>query len=143
MSPICAGGPSGGARSASRTSTKHAPEPGPARILAVYDALARWHAGNQRGCAFVNAWAELGGTDHAGCEVVREDKRWMQALFERLVGELRAPDVHALGGQLHLLYEGALVVSTAGGREAAIDEARTAAARLLEPVARRPGSRES
>ncbi len=118
---------------------EHAPEPGPARVLAVYEALARWHAGNQRGCAFVNAWAELGGTDHAGCEVVREDKRWMHALFERLVGELRDPDI-ALGAQLHLLYEGALVVSTAGGREAAIDEARTAAASLLNTSPAGPAS---
>jgi len=110
---------------------EHAPEPGTGRVLAVYDALEQWHAGNERGCAFVNAWAELGGTDHPGCEVVRADKRWMRELFKRLVGDTPAADARTLGGQLHLLYEGALVVSTAGGHAAAIEEARVAAARLL------------
>lgn len=111
---------------------EHAPEPGTGRVLVVYDALERWHRGNQRGCAFVNAWAELGGTDHPGCAVVRADKQWMRELFERLVGELLpGPDAGMLGGQLHLLYEGALVVSTAGGRADAIEQARAAATRLL------------
>ena len=110
---------------------QHAPEPGSGRVLAVYDALEQWHRGNERGCAFVNAWAELGGTDHPGCEVVRADKRWMRDLFERLAADVPGADAPALGGQLHLLYEGALVVSTAGGRSDAIDGARAAAARLL------------
>jgi AcrR family transcriptional regulator len=30
------------------------------RALAVFDAAAEWHARSQRGCAFVNAYAELG-----------------------------------------------------------------------------------
>lgn len=111
---------------------ERAPGAGPGRVLAVYDALERWHAGNERGCAFVNAWAELGGTDHPGCAVVRDDKRWMHELFERLVAELLGDDGRGLGAQLHLLYEGALVVSTAGGRSDAIDQARAAARRLLE-----------
>jgi len=110
---------------------EHAPEPGSRRVLAVYDALEQWHHGNERGCAFVNAWAELGGTDHPGCSVVRADKQWMRELFERLVRDVPGLDARALGGQLHLLYEGALVVSTAGGRPDAIDEARAAADRLL------------
>lgn len=111
---------------------RHTPAPGPERVLAVFDVLQRWHAGNDRGCAFVNAWAELGGTDHAGCVVVREDKQWMRDLFDRLVDDLPGTAAPGLAGHLHLLYEGALVVSTAGGRAAAVDEARTAAVRLLE-----------
>jgi len=107
---------------------RQAPVPG---VLAVFDALERWHAGNARGCAFVNAWAELGGTDHAGCKVVRADKRWMRELFDRLVSELPGPAAPHLGVHLHLLYEGAIVASTAGGQPAAIDDARTAASRLL------------
>lgn len=91
--------------------------------LTVFDALAEWHVDDERGCAFVNAWAEIGGTDHVACAVVREDKQWMRDLFVRLAGE-------PVGPQLHLLYEGALVVATAGGRPDAIGEARAAAAGL-------------
>jgi hypothetical protein len=39
-------------------------EPGPAEVLAVSDALAGWLDEQWRGCAFVNANAEIAGTEH-------------------------------------------------------------------------------
>src|SRR5688500_3619405 len=39
---------------------------GPERALAVFGALEEWLAEQDRGCAFVNAHAEIGGTDHPG-----------------------------------------------------------------------------
>ena len=110
---------------------RHAPDDGQQRVLAVVDALEEWLSRQDRGCAFVNAYAEIGGTDHPGNEVIREDKRFMRALFVRLVDEAGVPEPDLLGAQLHLLYEGAIVVRTAGGMDEAYDEARAAMTRLL------------
>jgi AcrR family transcriptional regulator len=114
-------------------------EPDPrARVSAVFDALERWHAGQTRGCAFVNAYAEVGATDEKTLEVVRAEKRWMRHLFVALAADAGAPEPDATGATLHLLYEGALVLATAGGIPTAVADARTAAQDLLEaqPTAR-------
>jgi len=105
--------------------------PGPRRALAVLDELEEWLAEQGRGCAFVNAYAELGGTDHPGLAVVREEKAWMRRLFTALCEEADPASADRLGAQLHLLYEGATVAVTAGDEADAVDLARDAAARLL------------
>ncbi len=107
------------------------PETGPGRVLAVFDALEGWLSEQWRGCAFVNAYAEIGGTDHPGLPVVREEKAWMRRLFTALVAEAGYDDSDRLGAQLHLLYEGGVVALTAGDDEHGVDRAREAAARLL------------
>ena len=101
--------------------------PGRHRALAVLDALEEWRAEHDRGCAFVNANAEIGGTGHPGVEVIRAEKAAMRALFIELVD-----GVDDLGAQLYLLYEGATVAVTAGGQVDGIVQARRAAARLLD-----------
>jgi AcrR family transcriptional regulator len=109
--------------------------PGPGQVLAVFDALETWLAEQDRGCAFVNAHAEIGGTDHPGIPVIRAEKAAMRELFTELVRaaglDRVARDAEELGSQLHLLYEGANVAVTAGGQSDALDNARRAAARLL------------
>ena len=112
---------------------RHAPEPGPQRVLAVVDALEERLRQQDRGCAFINAYAEIGGTDHPGNAVIRRDKRYMRELFVRLVDEAGIADPEVVGAQAHLLYEGAIVARTAGGIEEAYDEARAAMTRLLAP----------
>jgi AcrR family transcriptional regulator len=107
------------------------PPTGADRVLAVFDALDGWLSEQWRGCAFVNAYAEVGGTDHPALPVVRAEKAWMRALFTALVQQTGAPDAERLGAQLHLLYEGAIVSLTAGGQDDAVVAARDAAARLL------------
>jgi AcrR family transcriptional regulator len=107
------------------------PEPGKDRVLLVFDALDDWLSQQWRGCAFVNAYAEIGGTDHPGLPVVRSEKAWMRQLFVALVEEAGYDDPVGLGGQLHLLYEGAVVLLTAGDEPGALVHARQAAARLL------------
>ena len=107
------------------------PEPGRDRVLLVFDALDDWLSEQWRGCAFVNAYAEIGGTDHPGLPVVRAEKAWMRQLFVALVEEAGYDDPVGLGGQLHLLYEGAVVLLTAGDEPGALVHARRAAARLL------------
>ena len=110
---------------------RHAPQPGPQSVLAVVDALEEWLRGQDRGCAFVNAYAEIGGTDHPGNAVIRQDKRFMRNLFVRLVDEAGIPASEVVGAQLHLVSEGAIVARTAGGMDEAYDEARAAMTRLL------------
>jgi AcrR family transcriptional regulator len=112
------------------------PEPGVERALAVFDALEDWLSEQWRGCAFVNAYAEIGGTDHPALPVVRSEKEWMRRLFVALLVEAGYRDADRLGAQLHLLYEGAVVLLTAGDEPQALALARRAAAALLgrEPV---------
>ncbi|MFC7407145.1 TetR/AcrR family transcriptional regulator [Georgenia alba] len=106
-------------------------EPGTDRLLGVYDVIAEWHADQDRGCAFVNAYAEIGTADHPALPVIRADKAYMRELFRRLAVEAGRADAERTGDTLHLLYEGALVLSTAGARPDAISEARRAAQDLL------------
>jgi AcrR family transcriptional regulator len=91
------------------------PEP-----LLVFDALQEWMGDQPRGCAFVNAYAELGDTDHPAVPVIRAEKAWMRTLFDTLAGDTD------LGAHVHLIYEGTLVVLTVGGDPSAFDQARRA-----------------
>lgn len=96
------------------------------QVLRVFDILEAWMGHERRGCAFVNAFAELGDGDHPAIAVIRAEKAWMRALFDTLAGDVE------LGGHLHLLYEGTLVVLTAGGDLSAVEQARRAAAGVLD-----------
>ena len=106
-------------------------QPGPERIPAVYDALGVWLADADRGCGFVNAYAEIGGTGHPGEAVVRAEKAAMRRYFVQLATEDGLAEPERLGAELHLLYEGASVMTTAGGVPDAVDHAREAARRLV------------
>lgn len=104
-------------------------EPGPGKVLAAFDVLAEWLAANTCGCAFVNANAEIGRTDHPGVAVIRAEKKWMRERYEELVREAGLPS--ALGAYLHLLHEGAIVSLTSGAQEDAVANAKSAARELL------------
>ena len=97
----------------------------PEGALAVFDALDDWLREQDRGCAFVNAYAEVGGTGHPAEAVIRAEKDWMRRVFVVLAGD------EVLGAQLHILYEGTTVACTAGDRPDAVATARSAAVRLL------------
>ena len=87
-------------------------------VLLVFDALQTWMGTQRRGCAFVNAYAEVGDSEHPAVPVIRAEKAWMRHLFDTLTGD------PSLGAHLHLLYEGTLVVLTAGADPQAAAEAR-------------------
>ncbi|MFB9377773.1 TetR/AcrR family transcriptional regulator [Kineococcus gynurae] len=102
-----------------------------APVLVVFDVLEDWMGGQRRGCAFVNAYAELGGVgpgreEHPAVPVVRSEKAWMRALFDELTGDA------TLGGHVHLVYEGTLVLLTAGGDPGVSATARAVVAGLVE-----------
>lgn len=107
------------------------PGEGVERVLAVYDALEAWMRTHDRGCGFVNAYAELAGTGHSGLEVILEEKTTIRELYGSLVAELGVRDPRRLGDRLALLHEGASVTATAGGRPDAIRLARETARDLL------------
>lgn len=110
---------------------RHAPTPGPRRALAVLDALEEWMRDEDRGCAFVNAYAELGGTEHPGLAVIRAEKEWIRALYVRLCTEAGLTDPSWRGEALHLVHEGAIVTATAVGDQQALRFARGVAEHLL------------
>jgi AcrR family transcriptional regulator len=104
---------------------------GPERPAAVFDVLAVRLGEQDRGCAFVNAHAEIGGTDHPAVAEIRAEKEWMRRYLVDLVAETGAADAERVGTELHLLYEGATVLATTAGMGDAPARARVAALRVL------------
>lgn len=102
------------------------------RLLATFDALGAWmRAENPRGCAFVNAFAELPDPDHPGHQVAADQKEWLLAYLTRLATDAGVPDPKRLGRRLLLLHEGATVAYGTGLMPTAAKEARTAAEALI------------
>ncbi|GAA1480724.1 TetR/AcrR family transcriptional regulator [Gordonia sinesedis] len=101
------------------------PSSGADGIRMVFEAAARWARDNPRGCAFVNAWGEIGGSDHPAVGVIAAEKTWMRTLFTILTGD--ADTARAV----HLLYEGAHVSATTLGEADAYDEAGRVAMTLV------------
>ncbi|WAC66904.1 helix-turn-helix domain containing protein [Agrococcus sp. SL85] len=79
-----------------------------AALLAPFDALERWMGGTARGCAFVNALAELPDASHPGRAVILEQKRWLEARLCALATAAGASDAATLAARLLVLHEGAL-----------------------------------
>ena len=104
------------------------------RLLAVFDWLATWHAsgGGERGCAFVNAAAEVSGPGHPAREVARRHKRWMREYLAGLAAEAGFSDPNRLGSDLMLLVDGANARVTVDGDLAAASDARRLAAMIID-----------
>lgn len=101
-----------------------------AALRAVFDASERMAAEHRRGCAFVNAWAELGPEHSGASRIIEVEKAWMRDLFRRIVAD------EAAAMQIHMIYEGAQVLAAILDDHRAYDRAVTAAMALLD----RPGS---
>jgi AcrR family transcriptional regulator len=101
------------------------------KVLAVFDWLAAWFAEEDfRGCAFVNCFAELGGTTPAVASAARAHKRHFRAELEGLVARLGGPA--DLAGQLALVAEGAITTSALTGSAEPARQARRIATVLLD-----------
>ncbi|XVX19235.1 TetR/AcrR family transcriptional regulator [Actinomycetota bacterium] len=94
-------------------------------VDAVYDQLLEWSGRHGRGCAFVNAWAELGPTGHEAVAVIQAEKEWMRGLFSAAAGD------EEVGEVLYLLYEGAMVSSAVRQDTSPLETARTTSKRIL------------
>ncbi|PFG32744.1 TetR/AcrR family transcriptional regulator [Sanguibacter antarcticus] len=83
------------------------------RVTAPFDALRDWVEHNHRGCAFINALAELPDPAHPAHQVAANEKRWLVALFERLATEAGIEAPGELAHRLLCLHDGALSVQAA------------------------------
>ncbi|WP_298339935.1 TetR/AcrR family transcriptional regulator [Ferrimicrobium sp.] len=103
------------------------------QILAVFDWLADWHATQGwRGCAFVNAAAELVHTSHPAREVVRIHKRWLRDYLAQLAADAGLYQPNRLGAQLMLLIDGANARVLVEGDLSAAQDARKVATVLIQ-----------
>lgn len=112
-----------------------APEPGAARILAVFDAALSWVPGNSgKGCSAINARAEIDGAGDSPLVLAeaRREKEWLLAVFARLCTEAGFRDPSRLAETLMLLYEGAIVTVGMGTFAAPFVLARDTAQLILE-----------
>lgn len=102
-----------------------------ARLLAVYGYLENWFCADDfRGCAFINAFGELGGTNPEVAEIVRAHKASFQQYMADLVAETGAPA--ALAPQLSILAEGAQSTAAISADPAVAMQARGAAEVLID-----------
>jgi len=101
------------------------------RAVAVLDALESWLEAAERGCGFVNAYAELSTSSERATVVVRAEKQWMRDLYGRVLAEGGVEDDGSLARRLALVHEGAIIESTAGGSAYALDDARHVMRSLL------------
>ncbi|MBB2901253.1 AcrR family transcriptional regulator [Kineococcus radiotolerans] len=107
------------------------------RLLAVYDFLGEWFRSDGfRGCAFINAFGELGGVSPAVADAVRAQKESFQRYVAGLVEELGAPP--ALATQLALLAEGAQTTAAIGDSPEVAAHARAAAGTLIDAALAAP-----
>ncbi|MFD3700627.1 TetR/AcrR family transcriptional regulator [Streptomyces sp. NPDC058646] len=113
-----------------RDAVADAPDP----VAAVFDWLAAWFSEPDfRGCAFLNAFGELGTGPQAVLDVVRRHKAELRALL----GELAGPGEDALADQLMILVEGATVVAALDPGPEPAHRAGAAAALLIRSRAGR------
>ncbi|MCO4696342.1 TetR/AcrR family transcriptional regulator [Streptomyces sp. RO-S4] len=83
-------------------------------VTAPFETLREWSATDTRGCAFINALAELPDPGHPAHRVATDQKRWLLRLFEELAGAAGCPDPAALAARLLVLHEGALATRPLG-----------------------------
>jgi AcrR family transcriptional regulator len=108
--------------------------PGVDQVVAALELAEEWAQENERGCAFVNAHGEIGGSEHPGNAVILADKLYMLGVFTDLLRDAGRPDAEETGAQVHLLYEGAMVAYTTRAQPDAFAAARAAARALLAPA---------
>ena len=89
------------------------------RALAPFAVLEGWVDDGSRGCAFVNAFAELDRPDHPGRPVIDDEKRWLRELFARELERAGVADPDGLALQLLVVHEGALVTHAVAAEPAA------------------------
>ena len=100
------------------------------RVLAVFDWLGGWLAGEgYRGCAWINAFGELGATSPDVLDAVRRHTTRLRRYVNELVAQAGAP--REVADAIFLLIEGCMVTAGIAGTPDAAAQAKDAAARLL------------
>lgn len=100
------------------------------RVVAVFDWLYGWFSEpGYRGCAFINAFGELGAISPGVAEQARRHKKAFHDYLTGLVDDAGCPA--ELAQQIALLAEGAIVTSAIFDTPEAAHRARDAAAALM------------
>lgn len=106
-----------------------APNP---RALTAFDSYVDDAQPSGRGCAFLNAAAEL-SSSHPGFAVIRDHKRRVRARLEELIAEdAGAADPAETAEHVFLLLEGAIAHQGIDGSEDRVGAARSLAEGLLK-----------
>ncbi|RCG29142.1 TetR/AcrR family transcriptional regulator [Streptomyces diacarni] len=106
------------------------------RVLAVFDWLYDWVDGPDfHGCAFINAFGELGAGSQGVVEAVREHKSAVRTFLRGLAFETGATDPDWLASQLSVLLDGAMSNASISDSPAPARHARSAARTLLHDAA--------
>lgn len=99
------------------------------RVFAVFAWLSEWLDGaGHRGCAWINAYGELGGTSEEVVEAVRRHKARLRDYVGELVTEAGSPDA---ADAIFLLVEGSMVTAGISGDAPAVAGRAAQAAELL------------
>ncbi|MFB9903288.1 TetR/AcrR family transcriptional regulator [Allokutzneria oryzae] len=102
------------------------------RVLAVFDWLEEWFGrADFHGCAFINAHGELGESSAVVAGAVREHKDAVLGYLRELAEHAVPHRGRALGDQLLLLVDGAIVVAGIQRDPGAAKRAKQLAAGLL------------
>lgn len=102
------------------------------RLLALFDALAEWHASDGfYGCFFLNAAAEFHDTDAPTRAAAAEHKRLVGAYIHELACAAGATDAELLTREIALLADGATAQAAICLNSTPAMAARCAAERLL------------
>ncbi|NMO95750.1 TetR/AcrR family transcriptional regulator [Paenibacillus lemnae] len=80
------------------------------KILAIFDTLGEWLINeNQRGCAFINAFAELSEESHPGRRIIIGEKEWLKDKFINYLEQMNVKNAVEVGERLMVLHEGITV----------------------------------
>ena len=77
-------------------------------VTAPFEALRTWSETHTRGCAFINALAELPDPSHPAHRIAASQKRWLLNLFAELATAAGCSAPASLATRLLVLHEGAL-----------------------------------
>lgn len=99
-------------------------------VTAPFEALWTWSEAEVRGCAFINALAELPDPSHPARLAAEDQKRWLLDLFDELATAAGCSEPASLAARLLVLHEGALAMRPL------MPEARSDAAALARELVR-------
>ena len=104
-------------------------------IRALFATIKKWFDGEGfRGCAFLNASAELADANHPGFIFSAEHKNAFRKLITDIVVETNGPEAEGVAQAISLLVEGAIVTAVLQKSSDAADVALAAAETLLQSV---------
>lgn len=102
------------------------------RLLATIEAYGEWLVGEDyRGCAFINAAAEIADPDHPARAVALSHKEGVREHLAGLAAEAGLPRPDVLAEKLLLLLEGATVTASLRKSPEPLDTARDMARSLV------------